>query len=364
MNYYHFNKLKTYNADVMIAVSSRTNGKSFDVKVDSLYEFLKYKWQTLWSMRTEAMLDESIQTFMEDVLNAYLGNWDDLDDITKKKFKFIGNRIFDFKIVGRYLKYKDEYVIYFKSINTAMRSKGTSSKAIRRFVFDEFIDENGEYLKNEVTKFCSLLFTAVRNRNGKIYLLGNALSFDNPYFKLFRIKFPRTGNIYKSICKIKTEIEGVDLEFKLVCVCEFVKTDDKLQLKNANSIAGLVSLLSKYGKSAVENKFYLDNNSGVVDIKNIKQRMIPSFNLIVDKTKICVYTTENNFIFVGDSPKLSIPTYVYNDVEEVVNNKDYFLINKKHYSISLIQRAVVNELIIFNDIEKKNLILNLLNKII
>lgn len=54
-------------------------------------------------------------------------------------------------------------------------------------VFEEFVSEDGIYIRNEWNRFNSVISTITRNRGAKVFLIGNTVSRFNPYFENFGI---------------------------------------------------------------------------------------------------------------------------------------------------------------------------------
>lgn len=54
-------------------------------------------------------------------------------------------------------------------------------------LFEEFVSEDGIYIRNEWQRFNSIISTIVRNRDAKVFLIGNTVSRFNPYFENFGI---------------------------------------------------------------------------------------------------------------------------------------------------------------------------------
>lgn len=189
---YHFNLLKTFNPDVMIAMVERSGGKTFEMKLMILDDYISKGYQSAFARRTEKMLDEVVFSFMIDITAVYQ-EWKnkekEIEPETVKFFKKIGDKIFNFQIKGRRLYYGDDVVCYFISLNAADNVKGLSSKRCVRFYMDEMIPETGKYLTEEWFKFSSVISTMLRDKpNCRIIMASNALSFVNPYFQHFQIQ--------------------------------------------------------------------------------------------------------------------------------------------------------------------------------
>ncbi len=54
-------------------------------------------------------------------------------------------------------------------------------------IFEEFVSEDGVYIRNEWQRFNSVISTITRNRGAKVFLIGNTVSRFNPYFENFGI---------------------------------------------------------------------------------------------------------------------------------------------------------------------------------
>lgn len=355
-NRYHFNDIKSYNADVNIAMIERTGGKTFEIKLMIMADYLEKKIQSAFARRTKEMLDEVIFSFLFDVTEVY-SNWKEnlieIDKETEKFFKIIGDRIFNFKMIGRRLYYGEDVVCFFVPLNAADNVKGLSSKRCIRLYVDEMCPETGRYLKDEWKKFSSVVSTMLRDKsNCKIYMASNALSFVNPYFANFKIKAPiENQRFVKSI--IKFIDEETNQPYRLVVVVDFGSLSDEFKSKARKSLSGMIAQLSDYGQSSLSNKFILDDHTNVYSRQQIQCKLIPAYDLTFNKVRMGVYDSNQNFIFIGNPVPVKKYNYIFEDFEEVIKQDRSIHITKKHVLCQNLLKNYVNGLIIFNDINVK-----------
>lgn len=365
-NRYHFNDIKSYNADVNIAMIERTGGKTFEIKLMIMSDYLEKGIQSAFARRTKEMLDEVIFSFLFDVTQVYSDRKEkliELDKETEKFYRKIGDKIFNFKMIGRRLYYGEDVVCFFVPLNSADNVKGLSSKRCIRLYVDEMCPETGRYLKDEWKKFSSVVSTMLRDKsNCKIYMASNALSFVNPYFANFKIKAPLENQRF-----VKSIISFIDEEtsetYRLVIVVDFGSLSNEFKQKARKSLSGMISQLSDYGQSSLENKFIMDDHTNVYSRKQIQCKLIPAYDLTFNKIRMGVYDSNQNFIFVGNPVPIKKYNYVFEDLEEVIKEDNAIHITKRHVLCQSLLKNYVNGLIVFNDINVKQNFIEFLKNI-
>ena len=76
----------------------------------------------------------------------------------------------------------------FIALRDYMRAKRKPRPKVRIIFFDEFLNEENDYLKNEIKAYLSVCDSIIRNRdNVRCYLVSNHISVLNPYFNYFGI---------------------------------------------------------------------------------------------------------------------------------------------------------------------------------
>lgn len=192
--YYSLKELYGVNAQYNILFGERSNGKSFSVREMILYTawhekdfFTKKKitdyefgYVRRWDLELKG---DSIEHYFDVFVN---------DSDGKRRIYELTDGLYTCISVyrkGIYFANVDEdgKVKRGKLIGRAFALTGdTHYKSldyprIGRIVFEEFITDSG-YLANEPKKLMSLVSTIFRRRSGKIFMIGNTLSRDCPYF--------------------------------------------------------------------------------------------------------------------------------------------------------------------------------------
>lgn len=190
--YYDWEKTLSYDADVTMVVGARGLGKTFglrkqfirDYKKDNsrFVEVVRYKNELGgvsegYFDRLEELKENERFVFKTDTRYAYIGErpqQDDKENVDKKQK-------IDWHIIG-----------YFIAMTDAQKHKKKTFKKVRRIVLDEAIIERSDrfhnYLPNEFATLADIVDTVSRERadtdsiRPRVYLLGNACDFGNPYF--------------------------------------------------------------------------------------------------------------------------------------------------------------------------------------
>lgn len=190
---------------------------------------------------------------------------------------------------------ENEYPIgEFVMLSEYVRAKKVPRPYVEIIFFDEFLNEDNDYLNNEVDKFLNVCDSIIRNRNNvRVFLVSNTISMLNPYFNYFNIT-SLTGRFTKGEHN------------SIVELCEdngFLKYRE--QTKFGSSIKG-----TEYGKFALEGRFMLDDMTNV--IANPKGNYTYLYNIILNGTNISVYNVNNLLYFskCNDFTRRSYTPYV------------------------------------------------------
>lgn len=139
---------------------------------------------------------------------------------------------------------------------------------VENMFFDEYQDENGIYLPDEIVKFHSLHTTVARGR-GKavrfvpVYMASNSISVFNPYYRAFGI----TSKINSSTKVFK----GEGFVLLRLTMKEIAEEQRKSAFNRALGDSGYLS-------SAVDNAFLNDDNFNVGKRKDIKRGLFGFVN--------------------------------------------------------------------------------------
>lgn len=187
--YYDWEKTLSYDADVTMVVGARGLGKTFGLRKQFIRDYKKDGSRFVEVVRYKNELSG--------VSDNYFGRLEELDE----------NDNYLFKTDTRYAyiaekppeedgerKPKPEWHIigYFIAMTDAQKHKKKTFNKVRRIVLDEAVIERSDryhdYLPNEFATLADIVDTVSRERadtkgiRPRVYLLGNACDFGNPYF--------------------------------------------------------------------------------------------------------------------------------------------------------------------------------------
>lgn len=265
--WYSPNRLLSHNAFINFVMSPRGNGKSYSAKKLIIKNYLKDGSQAVYVRRTKVEIDEVKDTYWNDIGEEY----PDLD----------------FKVEG-YIGYiNGDEVVHFIPLSTSTNKKSASYPKVKWIIFDEYIITKttyNRYLKNEMTLLLDLIETVGRNRNIRVLLMANSVSFVNPLFSFFDI-IPKEGERFS---KYK---DG------LICVEQFtshVFMEEKKKTPFGRLIEG-----TNYSKYAIENEVLEDTNDFIKEREGAKYKFLACFKY--EDFKIGVWENlENNELFCDE----------------------------------------------------------------
>lgn len=258
-----FNPQDVFQYDFLLnfVTSERGAGKTFSTLKYCVEEFLSKNEQFVYIRRTDTELEKCNTTLLTQLQNEGY--------FTDKVFKIKDDVMYCGKeILGRTV-----------SINTAYKLKSVSFAGVKTLIFDEFISENKKYLKDEVTKFLSLVESIGRMRDIRIICLGNQNTKYNPYYIYFNI-FPKG----KYLTRYRT---------KSVLIYDF-KSEEYREKKKETKFGKLISG-TVYGDFMLNNENVSDDNSFVDPMNGFKK--FPIANIILEGKNIAVYDVVSDDIF-------------------------------------------------------------------
>ena len=265
--WYSPNRLLSHNAFINFVMSPRGNGKSYSAKKLIIKNYLKDGSQAVYVRRTKVEIDEVKDTYWNDIGEEY----PDLD----------------FKIEG-YIGYiNGDEVVHFIPLSTSTNKKSASYPKVNWIIFDEYIITKttyNRYLKNEMTLLLDLIETVGRDRNIRVLIMANSVSFVNPLFSFFDI-VPKENQRFS---KYK---DG------LICVEQFtshVFMEEKKETPFGRLIEG-----TNYSKYAIENEVLEDTNDFIKEREGAKYKFLACFKY--EDFKIGVWENlENNELFCDE----------------------------------------------------------------
>lgn len=218
------------------------------------------------------------------------------------------------------------------------RAKKVPRPYVKWIIFDEFLNEDMDYLNNEVDKFLSVCDSIIRNREDvKVFLISNTISMINPYFDYFGIKTIPNQRFTKC-----------DHD----CVLEFTDSADFVEYRKQTKFGASVDN-TNYGQFALEGKFMLDDTTNVIK-EFPKGKNYQLFNLVLDGINICVNFINNlyYFSFSKDFSRLLYTPYV-NDAKQF----GAIFCGKNFRYFKQIMKAFMNDEVMYQDIRIKNAVI-------
>lgn len=185
--YFNLKPQLKYNTTYHIVYGERNDGKTYGAKVDALIDDIRNGFNFVYMRRLHQHI----------VRKNMVKLFGDVQHIIEKEF---GSQIYYDSQKGFYLNIggEEKVVGFVVNVQDGLLSKGIPIVNIRTILFDEFIDYS--YMPEEIPKFLHLVSSICRppNRDVRIIMLGNTISRNCPYFKLFGIdtRKIKQGEIY------------------------------------------------------------------------------------------------------------------------------------------------------------------------
>lgn len=230
--WYDVGETLTHNALINIVIGPRGYGKSYGLKKKCIADFIKKEKQFIYLRRYQAELDLVKETHFDDIIEQ--NEFDGKIEYKKKEKAYT---------------YNGEICGYPMALSRANHYKSASFPRVSLIVFDEFIvdqSQGAHYLKSEVRKLLDFIETIARMREDiRVFLLGNSLSFFNPYTIFWNLKQPQQNQVTKT---------------KDNLVLAQMVGDDEFTARKKKTRFGQLVEGTAFAESAIENQFILDND--------------------------------------------------------------------------------------------------------
>ncbi len=249
--YYDWHKTLSYDADVTMVVGARGIGKTYGLRKQCIFDFLKHGWRFVEVVRYKSEISDVADGYFDKL--ALDKDFERYVFRTDTRYMYIAEDVSGEKDErGRQVRPQWQVLGYFAALTMAQNKKKKTYAKVRRMIFDEAILENTDrfhnYLPNEYATLAKLLDSASRERKGekgqikpRIYLLGNACDIANPYFAHYRV--------------------GTDLQFGYRWydhknfLLHYVKDDEYAMEKMTGTVAGRMLANSADGRISSLNEF-------------------------------------------------------------------------------------------------------------
>ena len=262
--------LNNNTPSIYLITSNRSAGKTFGCLKLMLEDFKKEGKHFMLFYRTRDELSGA-ETIFGDVLSLNKDLGTEMTSKATSKGLFY-TLYLDGKVCG--------FAVSIGQPDKIKKYSGTFSK-VYNILFDEFMLESGQYLKNEDEKLYSVLLTVARgggevSRYVRIFMLANNVSSVNPYFLRFGIN-DRVKNNTKFL-------RGVGW------ICHFY-TNEYAKEKVANS-----PISQAFGGNIVDysanNTFLLDDNSYIGKLSGSATYI---GMIVYDKRKMGLYRQHDSY---------------------------------------------------------------------
>lgn len=173
--WYDARAIKARNALISIVAGPPSIGKTYRFKLDAVERAMKTGRQVMWIRRNLVELTHAKSGFFDSISALHPG--------------------FEFRVEGNAGQVRQDAgvwrtIVRFAALSTSYQMKGTEFPEVDAIIYDECFASPGlRYLVDEPERLRRLWITVNRQRVGRdgraktrIYLLGNAIALDNPYF--------------------------------------------------------------------------------------------------------------------------------------------------------------------------------------
>lgn len=168
-----------------------------------------------------------------------------------------------------------EYV----ALSEYTRAKKVPRPYVKYIFFDEFLNEDNDYLPNEINKFLSVCDSIIRNRDDvRVLMVSNQISVINPYFDYFGF----------------TSLNDRFTKGEHNSILEFTDSEDFRKYRETTRFGSSI-MNTNYGSFALQGKFMLDDTTNVMTAKGVTKHYM--FTLALDGLIIDVYLTNGLYFF-------------------------------------------------------------------
>lgn len=319
--YYNIHDLRTYNRLHNLIVGVRGHGKTYcltDLCIKTGLEQKNISFIVL-------------TRYKEDIKDLKDGWWDivahlypDYMFYSKRNIIYAKNSLETFPI-GEFIALRDY-----------MRAKRKPRPYVKIIFFDEFLNEENDYLPNEIKAYLSVCDSVIRNRdNVRCYLVSNHISVLNPYFNYFG--FIQLGSRFTR-GKHDSLLEFTDSE-------QFIEY--RKSTKFGSSIDG-----TEYGEYAMQGKFLLDDMTNVSKVPDGECHH--QFNLMLEGQLIEVCLVSNLLYLRKCKDQTAIAYTPY--VDDAVLGAIFCTKNLNHFDF--IVNKFVRDEIMYESLTIKNAVIN------
>lgn len=252
-NYFNYKKMLSYQACFNFIVAERGLGKTYGMLKYGIDQFRKNKSQFIYLRRYNSELER----IGSKLFDAHLKNKEFNDDegLTYKNFTYSIN---------------GQPFCYMVPLTREGHMKSVPMPDTKFIIYDEFLitNKSQHYINQEPVQLLSFVDSIFRERDPKIYFLGNASSHSNPYFDYFDIELP----YHSDFALFKNNLMLINYAKNQAF------RDNRRKSKFGQIIDG-----TSYGRYAIDNEFLHDD-------KNFIAKKTPNSWLFA-----CIYINKRNY---------------------------------------------------------------------
>lgn len=298
--FYNGNKILGYNRPFNFIVGNRSAGKSYFWKRYVINRFLKTGEQFIYVRRYKDDIDGTIKGLFSDVSVEFP---DHVIETGGGKITVDGD------IAGTTI-----------ALSLAYKRKSSSFIDVKTIIYDEFLPENGRYLKNEWDTALNLYQTIARGGGRAIrddvrfVFIANHVSLYNPYFRGLNVRIPDGAKYIKGKAYV---IE--------------IFTNEEVADEIKNSKVGSLLASGTYGAYAIGGKFLLDSDSFIKKMP-AAVRLVIKIKYDGDVYGIYYGVQDGNYYISNKIIDVAAPTFVFSNQDHTLN---YIYIDSWRESIIL-----------------------------
>lgn len=326
--FYSKENIDKTGCDYRIIFGERSNGKTFAVLLDFLIDYQENGDQGGYIRRwTEDIRPRTMKNLYNNfVANELAGNL--IEKITGGKYNDFVYRGRDFFLIRRDEKTKEikaEDLTSFChtfSLSDWEHEKAQQFPRIKKILFDEFLTRK-MYLPDEYTAFNNVLSTIIRRRDDVvIYMVGNTVNWDCPYFHEMGLKHIRKMqqgdiDVYEYDQNLRVAVEYCNDTSKSKASNRYFAFDNpatKMITKGTWQTDIYAHLQEKYDKKQVVLSYFIEYMDALLQCEIVEADDI-LFTYIHYKTTPVKHNTDIVFSFERDNNP-----YHYENFLKPVNN--------------------------------------------
>ena len=189
MKFYELDRILDRDSLYNFIIGERSNGKTTAL----LRHIIKTYYETGMRGVIIRQMEEDVKGFKSTALFAAVNNEGMVEELTNGEYHVVKafNRQF---FLGRenedgVVTYEKEPFAHIVALSQSFHFKSVPFPNVGVIVFDEFIRQDRQMLKDELNLFIQFISTIVRHvKRAKVFLIANTVSWNSPYFEAMDIR--------------------------------------------------------------------------------------------------------------------------------------------------------------------------------